>query len=109
MLNGKSTYKVSTKQDKDADEKDTALTIVFDGCPESTVRALATQALIVKLQGGWRKNGIPSTLEVAMKDYAPGTRHSGLTPEQAKATVIAEAQADKAKRAALIAQLQAME
>lgn len=109
MLNGRTTFKVSTKPDKDSDEKETVITVVYDGCPESTVRALATQALIVKAQGGWRKHGIPETCEVHMKDYAPGTRHAGMSPEQARAVLLAEAQADKSKRAALIAELQAQD
>ena len=102
---------VATKQDKDSDAKETILTIDFEGCPSSTIRALAVQALIVKLQGAWRKGSIPGKVAVNMKDYAPGTRHAAasMTPEQALATVKAEALGDKAKRAALIAELQAMQ
>ena len=100
---------VSTKVDKDSDAKDTALTIDFEGCPASTIRALAVQALIVKLQGGWRKGVIPSKVAVNMKDYAPGTRHAAsMTPEQARQIALDEAKGDKVKRAALIAELQAM-
>src|SRR5258708_2010462 len=109
MLTGKSTFKVSTKQDSDSDAKETSLTVVYDGCPESVAQALATQALIVKLQGGFRKNGIPATLTVNMKDYAPGTRHAtSMSPEQARQIALDTAKVDKAARAALIAELQAM-
>lgn len=109
MLNGRTTFKVSTKPDADGDAKETVLTIIYDGCSEGIMRALATQALIVKAQGGWRKHGIPDSAEVHMKDFAPGTRHAGMTPDQAKQVVLAEAAADKDKRAKMIADLQAMD
>ena len=110
MLTGKSTFKVSTRVDNDSDAKSTDITIVYDGCPEQVAMALATQALIVKLQGGWRKSGIPSTVQVHMKDYAPGTRHSAsMTPEQARVIALEEAKGDAVKRKALIAKLLAMQ
>ncbi len=50
--------KVSTKKDKNAAAVVTNLTIT--GGSAETWKALGLQALVVKLQGNWRKNGIPA-------------------------------------------------
>lgn len=66
---------VDTRANKDADSVKTNLTIDWDGCTEDDLRAMAQQALIVKLQGAWRKNGIPAgehTVKAA--DYKVGVR-----------------------------------
>lgn len=69
------TFTVSTKESKDAPvATQTKLTINWDGCDNETIKAMATQALVVKLQGGWRKNGIPDQFTCKAKDHAPGTR-----------------------------------
>lgn len=91
--------KVSTKANKDSDAKNTVCNIIFDN-PEAE-RALAVQALIVKAQGNWRKNGIPDSATLKMSEWAPGTRHGGtvnvfeavktMTPEQ-RAALLAELQ-----------------
>ena len=108
-LSGKSTFTIETKQDKSAPAKKTVLTVVYDGCPESTAKALATQQLVVRLQSGWRTKGVPERIEVKMADYAPGMRHAGMTTEQAEVTLLEEAKKDPAKRAALLAKLRALE
>lgn len=105
---GKKTFAVATKTDARAVAKTTQLTVDYANCPEQIMAGLATQQLVVRLQSAWRKNGIPAALTVAMKDYAPGTKHSGITAEQAEGIMLSEAQNDPAKRAALIAKLQAL-
>ena len=82
--------KVSTKKDKNAAAVVTNLTIT--GGSPATWQALGMQALVVKLQGNWRKNGIPADFSCNVDEYAPGTRHAGtvdpveaykaMTPEQ---------------------------
>lgn len=67
--------KVSTKLNKNAAATVTNVTIIYDD-PQAE-RALATQALIVKAQGVWRKNGIPESATLKLSEYAPGTRHVG--------------------------------
>lgn len=88
---------VSTKADKNATAVDTALTLNWEGMTEDDLRALAQQALVVKLQGQWRKNGIPTEATVNVVDHKVGTRAArqpgkvdinALTPEQ-KAELIA--------------------
>lgn len=89
---------VSTKQDKTATEAvKTALIIDWTGCTVEEIQAMAQQALIVKLQSGWRKNGIPTDVTVKAADHKVGQRAPAksilekvatLTPEQ-KAELLA--------------------
>ena len=73
---------VSTKLNKTAEEKTTRLNVDWNDCPIETIKGLAMQALVVKLQGGWRRAGvIPDELNVAVKDHAPGTRGAGVSVE----------------------------
>lgn len=66
---------VSTKADKASAAVTTQLVINWEGMTESEVRELAQQALIVKLQSGWRKNGIPEgECKVNAVDHKVGTR-----------------------------------
>lgn len=92
---------VSTKKDENAVAVKTNITIVYDD--PAAERALATQALIVKVQGGWRKNGTPANATIKLSEYAPGTRHAGVTDpvELAKSMTPAE-------RTVLIEKLRAM-
>jgi hypothetical protein len=95
---------VDTKPSKDAESIKTNLTIVWDGMSEDDVRALAQQALVVKLQSGWRKNGVPSgDFTVNASEFKVGSRAARkpadvfslvatLTPEQ-KAALLAKLQA----------------
>ena len=55
----KHTVKVSTKVDKTSAAKFTVLVVEVPDNQNAAVVGLAMQALIVKLQGTWRKGGIP--------------------------------------------------
>jgi hypothetical protein len=94
---------VSTKENKEATAVDTKLTLDWEGMTEEDLRALAQQALIVKLQGSWRKNGIPAEATVKVSEHKVGTRAargptdifaliSKMSPEE-KAAAIAKLQA----------------
>ena len=98
-------FTVSTKPSKDGAAKQTVLTITFDN-PQAE-RALAIQAAVVKLQGAWRKNGIPEKAEVKMSELMPGSRINGSGPvtfEGAKALLPTLTPEQKAE---LLAQLRA--
>lgn len=77
--NGQQTMKtqttVKTKPDARAEAITTNLTIDWDGMTEEDTRALAQQALIVKLQSGWRNGTIPTgDHEVKATDFRVGVR-----------------------------------
>lgn len=66
---------VDTRPQQGAESVKTTLTIDWTGCTEDDLRAMAQQALIVKLQGAWRKNGIPNGEHtVKASDYKVGVR-----------------------------------
>ena len=93
---------VSTKPSKDSvTSVKTSLNIDWDGCTVEDLKSWAVQALVVKLQGGWRKNGIPATLSIRALDHKPGTRSAGLTKEQLVAALSPE------EKKALLAKLMA--
>jgi hypothetical protein len=82
---------VSTKATKDGESIRTSLVINWEGCTVEEIQAMAQQALIVKLQSGWRKNGIPESVTVKAADHKVGQRAPAksilekvatLTPEQ---------------------------
>lgn len=80
-----SKHEVETRSAAGQDAIVTNLTINWEGMTEEDVRTLAAQALVVKLQGNWRKNGIPAgDHEVKAVDFKPGTRapRQKLTVEQ---------------------------
>lgn len=89
---------VSTKATKDGEAVKTALIINWEGCTVEEIQAMAQQALVVKLQSGWRKNGIPEAVTVKAADHKVGQRTPGgksllekvatLSPEQ-KAELLA--------------------
>lgn len=69
------TIEVDTRPAAGAESIKTNLTIDWSDMTEDDIRALAQQSLIVKLQGAWRKNGIPNgdhTVKAA--DYKIGVR-----------------------------------
>jgi len=109
MSNDTNVYTVSTKPEKNLAAKKTTLTVNWQDCPQSVVRALATQQLIVKLQSNWRKHGIPEKFTANVADYGPGTRMTSITPEQATAFTIEVAKGDTVARRKLLEQLMAME
>src|SRR5258705_3032836 len=100
MIQGKQVLSVFTKKDQtEKVGKKTTLTVVWDGASEDGVKALALQALVVKLQGSFRNKGIPEQLTVNVKDNLPGTRHQ-MTAEEAFASL------SEADRAALVLKYQ---
>jgi hypothetical protein len=90
---------ITTKANAASTPVKTNITFDFTDCPESTLQALAIQALVVKLQASYRKNGIPESATVLVKDHAPGTRQAAdplsklekliedMTPEQRQAFI----------------------
>lgn len=104
MSNDTNTTTVDTKANKEAESVKTELTLNWAGMSEEDLRALAQQALIVKLQSGWRKNGIPDAATVNVVDHKVGTRAprtaaqidvASMTPEQ-KQALLAKLQASLA-------------
>jgi hypothetical protein len=72
---------VTTRPAAGAEGIDTNLTINWEGMEQADIVALAQQALVVKLQAQWRKNGIPSgDTEIRAVDYRPGTRATKTKP-----------------------------
>lgn len=98
----KRTFDVSTKQDADSQPKVTKVTMTFpDGLPEWVMSGYEAFA-VVKMQGNWRRKGIPAVAEVNAQDLAPGTRAPAATLEQQVAALTPE------QRQALIAKLSQM-
>jgi hypothetical protein len=86
---------VATKLDKDSEAQRTTLTVDFEGCPVEVLQHLATQHLVVRLQGAWRKSGsIPAAFTAKVAEYGAGSRMAGpvnitaavdaLSPEEKK-------------------------
>ena len=74
-MNNETKIEVDTKANKDAESVKTNLTIDWSEMSTDDVQALAQQALIVKLQGAWRKNGIPDgDFTVKASDHKIGVR-----------------------------------
>jgi hypothetical protein len=86
---------VSTKANKESTEAvKTALIINWEGCTVEEIQAMAQQALIVKLQSGWRKNGIPETVTVKAADHKVGVRTPGKSILEKVAAMTAEQKAE---------------
>lgn len=102
----KTTTTVKTKPSAREDAVTTNLTINWEGMSEEDTRALAQQALIVKLQAHWRNNSIPEgDFEVDAVKHKVGTR-----AERGPVDVVALAKKmSPEERAALIAKLMAAE
>lgn len=74
-MNANTNVEVDTRPAAGAEAVKTNLTIDWSDMSPEDVQALAQQALVVKLQGKWRKDGIPSgdhTVKAA--DYKVGVR-----------------------------------
>jgi hypothetical protein len=71
-------FDISTKPAAGMDAVKSHVTVDWTGMIEDDLRALAQQALIVKLQAnlrrGYEKNGIPTSIDVKATDYKVGTR-----------------------------------
>jgi len=94
---------VSTRPAAGEEAVKTNLTLNWEGMTPEDLQALAQQALIVKLQGSWRKGTIPTDVTVNVVDHKVGTR----APKKSLVEQVATMSA--ADRAALIAQLTAMQ
>lgn len=100
----KTNREVSTKIDARADAQKTALTLDWEGMTDEDIRALAEQALVVKLQGKWRNaKAIPSEAEVKVVEHKIGTR-SPRQPVNVLDAVKSMSAEDKAKLLALLSQ-----
>jgi len=97
---------VSTKVRKDAEEAiKTNLTINWDDMSPEDIRDLAQAALIVKLQGQWRNNGIPTECTVKAADHKVGVRVKDTrTPLEKALAALSALPADQ--RAAALAKYQ---
>lgn len=65
---------VTTRPEAGKDGIDTKVVINWDGMTQEDLVALAQQQLVIKLQSGWRKNGIPAEANVNAADYKVGVR-----------------------------------
>lgn len=69
------TTEVTTKPTANGEAVVTNLSIDWTDMSPDDIRALAQAALVVKLQGGWRKNGIPAgDATVLASEHKVGTR-----------------------------------
>ncbi len=66
-------HEVSTKPEAGAESTDTNLTLDWSDLTNEEIIEIAARAEIVKLQNGWRKNGIPAG-NVTIKVTKPGVR-----------------------------------
>lgn len=67
---------VTTRLNKESDKITTALTINWEGITDEEVREIAQQALIVKVQGQWRRDEVIPEGEHTINavDHKVGTR-----------------------------------
>lgn len=93
----------STKADAKSEAIKTSVILNWDDCSADEIRALAQQALIVKLQGGWRRNGIPAEVTVNVNEHKAGVR----TPKSAPDILALINKMNPEDRAKAIAALQA--
>lgn len=82
---------ISTKRNKDSSPVNTILDVDYSTISRQQLEAGYNAFLVVKLQNGWRKNGIPAAFQCKAETYAPGTRSvtvpltpENMTPEQRK-------------------------
>lgn len=100
-------FKVSTKPAAGAQAKETILTIDWTGITEDQLKQGFAAYATVKIQGRWRKNGIPAEETVRAVDLAPGTRTVATAP-LTKESIAAKAATDATFRAEMLALLQGM-
>lgn len=93
------TFKVSTKQDKNAKAQETALEIIYDDA--EVERTLATQQAVVRVQAHWRKHGIPAKATLKFSELKAGLRAETLTPD----ALVNMAKSDPVLRAKILAEL----
>lgn len=96
------TQEVATRPEAGKDAVVTNLTIDWEGMSLEDTRTLAAQALIVKLQGAWRKSTIPAgDFTVKAYDHRPGVR----APKEKLSLAEQIKRLDPEARAALLASL----
>lgn len=99
----KTTTELATRAEAGAEAIKTNLTIDWEGMEREDLIALAQQALIVKLQSSWRKNGIPAgDHDVKAVEYKVGSR----APRTAKDPVALINALSPEKKAELLKALQ---
>lgn len=94
---------VKTKPDARSEAVTTSVTINWGEMEREDLIALAQQTLIIKLQSGWRKNGIPTEIRVEAHEYKVGARAPRKPADLA--AMIGKLSADE--KAALLAKLTA--
>lgn len=95
---------ISTRATAESEPVKTNITFDWSGMTEEDIAALAQQALIVKLQGGYRKNGIPEgDVTVKVSDHKVGSR----APRGPVNIVSAFSALSAEEKAELLARLQA--
>lgn len=70
----KQTFRVRTAMSEGAGQKETALTIDWEGCTIEILQQFATSGLIIKRQSSWRRKGIPDAETIRAYDHRPGVR-----------------------------------
>ena len=96
-MNNVTNTTIKTKADAKSEAIETNLTIDWEGMEPEDVQALAQQALIVKVQGDWRRNGIPAgDFTVKAADHKVGVRRPATkqTLEQMLAKLSSEERAE---------------
>jgi hypothetical protein len=105
-MNNVTKFDISTKPAAGMDAIKSHVSVDWTGMSEEDVRALAQQALIVKLQAnlrrGYEKNGIPTSIDVKATDYKVGTR----APKQAVDVLAVAKKLSPEEKAELIRRLQ---
>ncbi len=95
---------VTTKLDARAEKTITAVTFNWEGMTPEEIRALAEQALTVKIQGKWRSDGIiPTSAEINVVEHKIGVR----APKKPVNVLDAVKAMTAEEKAALLAMLQA--
>lgn len=101
-MNNSTTTEVTTRPSAGAEGIVTNLTINWEGMTPEDLQALAQQALVVKLQGAWRKGEIPKgDHTVNAVDYKVGVR----APRQKESLESLVGKLTAEEKAALIAKL----
>ena len=77
-----SIYTISTAMGKGQVSKNTKLTIDWAGISEDQLKQIATSQIIIKVQSGFRKNGIPETFVISALSCVPGVRAAKVPDRQ---------------------------
>ena len=97
------THNVKTRAHARGEVVETALTIDWDGMTQEDLIALASQTLVIKLQGAWRNGTIPAgEHSVKAVDHKVGVR----APRKPTDIFAAAAKMSPEERAKLLAMLQ---